>query len=188
MFWYLIKGSLKTEVPARRVFFKLFPKFLKHKQERTLIIFSSHCKHHVCVTGSKAGATGMSCIETCILWKTSPAELNLSVYNTLLFPSCKPAYLRARHSPAYKHSWEMNTCAGSMEWWHTTNSSCYRIHFVEHAFLWTKLQPVFTTCQRAYLWCGLNMSTHFLLCIRLEQCLCMTWALSPCHFISFCVW
>lgn len=115
-------------------------------------------------------------------------ESNLSVCDILLFPSCKSAYLRVRHSPAYKHSWEMNACAGSMEWWHTTNSSCYRAHFVEHTFLWTKLQLVFTTCQRARLWCRPNMSTHFVLCSRLQQCLRMTWALSPCQFSAFCVW
>lgn len=130
----------------------------------------------------------MSCVGTCILWKKSFAESWIFLSATCcFFSSCKSAYLRARHNPAYKHSWEMNACAGSVEWWHTTKGSCYRTHFVGHTFLWTKLQPVFTPCQRAYLWCRPNMSTHFVLCSRLQY-LCTTWALSPYQYSAFCVW
>lgn len=69
-----LKGLWKLKFLQCSGFFKLFPEFLKHKQERTPIIFSSCCKYYVCDTGSKTGATGMSCIGTCILWKKSPAE------------------------------------------------------------------------------------------------------------------
>lgn len=147
-----LKRSLKTQVPAMQCFFKILPQFLEPKQERTPIIFSSCCTYHVCDIGGKTGAVGMSCTGTCVSWKKSPAESWIFLCATrCFFSSRKSAYLRARHNPAYKHSWEMNACAGSVEWWHTSKSSCYRTHFVQHTFLWTKLQPVFATCQRSNL-------------------------------------
>lgn len=70
--------------------------FLKLKQERTPIIFSSCCKYHVCDISSKTGRWNALYWNLHSVEEASCRELNLSMWHSVFFFfSCKSAYLRA---------------------------------------------------------------------------------------------